>query len=160
MKYFKYLILLVVLVGCESPIYYEGQFFDTADVQAIQIGVHKQEDVKAILGDPTDMGAPMKSSAQKVWYYIGQKMHTPPLSLPEVMERRIFAIYFDDKGVVQGIRQLSLADGQTIEMADGKTPTPGREEDLVHEFISNIGRFTPKPGIGNGSRGFGPKWAQ
>ncbi len=53
----------------------------------------------------------------------------------------MLAVAFDDTGLVSELRQYTLEDGRIIDPVTRKTPTLGRELNIIEQLFGNIGRF-------------------
>jgi len=61
---------------------------------------------------------------------------------PEVIDRRVLAIEFDQADRVAAVRQFGLEDGRVINLATNTTPTHGRELTIVQQVLGNFGRLS------------------
>lgn len=103
----------------------------------INPGVHSRIDIANLLGSPSTISSFQDSK----WYYIGQKTTQFAFFEPEVLERAVIEVSFDDKGVVSETKTYSLADGQDIDPVDRVTPTEGKKVTFLQQLIGNLGRF-------------------
>ena len=53
----------------------------------------------------------------------------------------MFALTFDDRGILQEVQNVGLEDGEEIQIVERETPTMGRELSLIEQLIGNMGRF-------------------
>src|SRR3546814_12578917 len=61
---------------------------------------------------------------------------------PEVVDRQVLVITFDETGIVEGTKTFGMADAQEIEPVERETPTEGRDLTLIQQLFGNIGRFS------------------
>ncbi len=113
--------------------------FQTVDVAPAEIKVG--EDTKATV--LAQLGSPSATSTfeDNIWYYISQTTERYTYNRPQVSQRSITAITFneaDDK--VAEVRNLDLTDGQQVAMNDRETPTRGRELTVLEQLLGNVGR--------------------
>ena len=139
-------ILGLAVSACSPTVATRGNLTDPDRLAEIKAGESRREDVAGVLGTPTSAG----TFDPNVWYYIGQKTEKVAFFRPEVVERRVVIVHFDDAGVVQEIKQLDANDGQDIEMVDRTTPTAGRELGFLEQMLGNVGRFSAKDGKNRG----------
>lgn len=120
-----------------------GAIFTEAEVQQIQQGM-TQDQVELTLGSPN-----AKSTVgDGVYYYISTKTEQPVgFMAPQVVDRRVLAVYFDDTRRVQRVAHYGLEDGKVIDFISRKTPTYGGEEGILKELFRNIGQGV-KPQVG------------
>lgn len=138
-------VLALALLGltaaaCAPTLATRGNMTDPDAVAAIQTGATTREEVANLLGTPTSVG----TFDQNVWYYIGQKTEKTAFFTPEVLERRVVVVHFDDTGVVSDLKILDKNQGMDIEMVERTTPTHGREMGFLEQMIGNLGRFSAK----------------
>jgi outer membrane protein assembly factor BamE (lipoprotein component of BamABCDE complex) len=131
---------LGVTVACTPRVDIRGNRPDLERVAEITPGEHSRELVEEILGSPS-----IKSSfGQETWFYVSSKTETVVFLEPEVKERLVLSIRFDDEGVVKFINQLGLEDGHKIELVERISPTVGNELTLMDQIFGNFGRFSVK----------------
>ncbi len=137
---FRYLVaFVVVLVGaaCESRLDTRGNLPDPERLAEIRAGQHTREEVSEILGSPSSVAV----FDQETWYYISKRTETVAFFEPEVNQRQVIILRFDDQGVVTEVTSLGLEDGHVIEPVDRVTPTAGNELTLIEQLVGNLGRF-------------------
>ncbi|RMD62931.1 MAG: outer membrane protein assembly factor BamE [Alphaproteobacteria bacterium] len=126
------------LGACEQTIEVRGNLPEPETMAKISPGVHTRNDVMRLLGSPSTIS----TFKDDIWYYVGQKSTEFAFFKPEVLERRVLIVSFDDKGTVAETKTLTLADGREIDPVDRKTPTEGRKLTLFQQLFGNLGRFT------------------
>ena len=146
-------LLGLAVSACAPTVATRGNMVDPDTVAVLKPGVSRREDVAAFLGTPTSVG----TFNQNVWYYIGQKTEKIAFFEPDVTERRVVIVQFDDAGLVQDVKTLDASQGQDIEIVSRSTPTAGRELGFLEQVMGNVGRFSSKenkgPGMGGGVGG-------
>ena len=130
-------VCALALGACAEKIDVRGHMPDDEDLARISPGVQTKNDVAQLLGTPSTVSAFRDSK----WYYIGQKSTEFAFFAPEVLERRVVVVSFDDKGVVTDTKVLSLADSQEVDPVARETPTEGRELTFLQQMFGNLGRF-------------------
>ena len=133
--------LALGLGACEQTVQVRGNMPLEEDLARIAPGVHSRNDVAELLGSPSTVSTFEDSK----WYYIGQKTSEFAFFAPEVMERKVVVISFDDSGTVAETATLSLADSRDIDPVDRVTPTEGRKVTFLQQLFGNIGRFGGEP---------------
>ncbi len=131
-------VLALGLSACAQSIQTRGNIPNPELVSKISPGVHTRDDVAILLGSPSTVSTFQDSK----WYYIGQKTTSFAFFEPEVLERQVIVISFDEKGTVEHTKTYGLADGQAIDPVDRITPTEGRKLTFLQQLIGNVGRFT------------------
>jgi outer membrane protein assembly factor BamE (lipoprotein component of BamABCDE complex) len=91
----------------------------------------------------TRLGTPSTTSTferDNVWYYISQVTEKYTYNRPQVTQRSVTEITFNDAGQVSEVRTLGLDDGQRVAMNDRETPTRGRQLTILEQLLGNVGR--------------------
>jgi outer membrane protein assembly factor BamE (lipoprotein component of BamABCDE complex) len=113
--------------------------FQTVDVAPTEIKVG--EDTKSTV--LAQLGSPSATSTfeENIWYYISQTTERYTYNRPQVSQRSITAITFNETDdTVTEVRNLDLEDGQQIAMNDRETPTRGRQLTVLEQLLGNVGR--------------------
>ena len=127
----------LALGACEQTVNVRGNMPLEEDLARLSPGVHTRDDVARVLGSPSTVSTFEDSK----WYYIGQKTTEFAFFAPEVMERKIVVVSFDEGGTLAATQTLGLADGKDIDPVDRQTPTEGREITFLQQMFGNLGRF-------------------
>jgi outer membrane protein assembly factor BamE (lipoprotein component of BamABCDE complex) len=131
--------LSLSLAGC---IGYDGELqhgyvADERLLEQVKIG-SSAEQVLVVLGTPTSTSTVGGSA----WYYISQKtVQTFAFQQPNVVEQRIFAVYFDKAKKVERVANYGLQDGQVFDFVSRTTPTAGAESSFLAGAMKNLLRF-------------------
>lgn len=144
------LALGLSVVACGERIQTRGYIFDKELADAIEPGIDNKQSVQATLGTPTVLAA----FDDKTWYYVSTNVKVKPLYHPKPTWRRVMAVTFSDKGVVEKIDNYDLSKAQTIKPVADKTPTRGKNLSFFQQLFMNVGRFTGQQPVG--SQGPGP----
>lgn len=128
---------VLLLAACDTGINVRGNMPDPELLATIRPGFDTREDVQRTLGSPSTVS----TFQDKTWYYIGQKTTQFAFYEPEVLERNVFVVNFDEGGFVTDTKLYTLEDGQEVAMVERETPTEGRELTVLQQIIGNIGRF-------------------
>src|SRR3546814_11471046 len=97
----------------------------------IQPGVSTRDDVAVILGTPTTVS----TFEDNIWYYIGQRTEKSAFWNPEIVDRRVLEVTFDDQGVVRTIQELGMEGGPEVALVDSQTPTSGRKSPFFEQQL-------------------------
>ncbi|WP_425991598.1 outer membrane protein assembly factor BamE [Brevundimonas sp. TWP2-3-2] len=129
--------LAPLAVACAPVVGNHG--FQVIDVNPkdIVIGTDTKSTVLAQLGSPSAVS----TFEDNIWYYISQTTERYTYNRPQVSQRSVTAITFneaDDK--VAEVRNLNLEDGQQIAMERRETPTRGRQLTILEQLLGNVGR--------------------
>lgn len=137
--------LALGLGACSENIQVRGNMPLEEDLAKVNPGVDTREDIARLLGSPSAVSTFQDSK----WYYIGQKVTEVAFFAPEVLERKVVMVSFDDAGKVAETEIFSLVDSRDIDPVDRKTPTEGRELNFLQQLFGNIGRFSGAGEEGN-----------
>jgi len=132
--------------GCSPEVNLRGDLPAPERIAEVHPGLTKEQVVK-ILGTPSSMGV----FNDNAWYYISRKTSRISFFEPDVLDQQVFAINFDNNGVVRDVGHRTLADAKDVEPAPGATPAPGRELTFLEQIIGNVGRFNKGSSSGTGA---------
>lgn len=143
MLHLKKLFPLIVglfpfLTGCEPFTSIRGNLPDLETLAKLKVGEQTQADVIAILGPPTSV-APFNP---KIWYYIGEKVERVAFLDPDIVEKEIFMLTFNDAGVLEGMSPIETPHNFDIEVQERKTKTLGQDPSLLQQVFGNFGKFS------------------
>jgi len=143
MKFLPVLSLLALSLSataCSPIVRTSGSMFEPETLTQLQPGVSREADVVALLGTPTTEST---FDPRHEWYYVGQRTEQTAFLAPEVVDRQVLRISFDDNGVLSKVDKLTLADGQELDPNSRTTPTVGHELTMMEQILGNVGRFKP-----------------
>lgn len=129
---------VVGVLGCAPVMRTHGYAPPDEEVQTIRIGQDTRGSVRRKIGRPGGSGI----FTDEGWYYVSQRVEHLTYHAPEVIDRRIVAITFDQNDVVASVNQYSLEDGKLIDLETNTTPTFGRQLTILEQVIGNIGVIT------------------
>lgn len=128
----------LALSACGNTVQVRGNTPDPEDVAEIQPGIHSRQDIIDLLGSPSTVS----TFEDRKWYYIGQKTHQVAFMKPEVIDRNVLVILFDESGVVQATEHYDMADAQDVDPVERETPSEGRDLTFLQQLFGNIGKFS------------------
>jgi outer membrane protein assembly factor BamE (lipoprotein component of BamABCDE complex) len=130
-------LLVATLAGCGLPITDRGNLPKPDALAQVKAGVTDKNSVKALLGTPSSVAA----FDGDTWYYISREERQMAFLRPQVVDQEVYAIHFDDKGIVNGISHKGLRDAHNVTPNPDATPAPGREFTFLEQLIGNFGKF-------------------
>lgn len=128
--------------GCsffQAPVVQRGNRVTPDQIAEITPGVQTKNDVRAVLGSPTQTGM----FGDDEWYYISSNTRQRPARNAAISDRQTVVVEFDRAGTVRRIRTLGEDDARPVEMVARETPVPGNERTLLQALFGNVGRFGP-----------------
>ncbi len=133
------LLLAAPLTGCVG---YDGDLqtgyvLDDRQMEQVRAG-SSAEQVLVVMGSPSTTSTVGGSA----WYYISShQTQSFAFQKPNVIDRRVFAIYFDDKKRVERIANYGLQDGKVFDFNTRTTPTAGGEASFVKNLLQGLLRY-------------------
>ena len=128
----------LAITACSPTVARHG--FQPVDVQPADIvaGTDTRDTVRARLGAPSAVST---FEPETVWFYISQATAKYTFNLPEVTQRSVTQITFDEtSGRVLSVATLDLEDSQQVAYNSRETPTRGRELTVLEQLLGTIGR--------------------
>lgn len=135
----------LALSACESRIGKRGNLPAPDLLAEIETGESDRDDVAQTLGSPSSVAL----FDLETWFYISETTETDAFFAPEVIDRKVLILKFDESGVLAQVAGLGLEDSHDIEPVERITPTAGNEVTVFDQLLGNIGRFN-KGGPGGG----------
>jgi outer membrane protein assembly factor BamE (lipoprotein component of BamABCDE complex) len=137
--------LALCLSACSADIVKHGHIFTDEDLAQVKVGMSRDQVILA-LGTPDTKS----TVGQDAFYYISTTTkRSAAFMSPSEVDRRVVAIYFDKKDIVNRVANYGLQDGQIIDFVKRETPSKGSEDSVLKELFRNIGRPMPAMGQDN-----------
>ncbi len=113
--------------------------FQAVDARPTDIvaGTDTRETVLTKLGTPSTTST---FESDSIWYYMSQVTEKYTYNRPQVTQRTVTEITFNDAGQVAAVRTLGLEDGQRVAMNGRETPTRGRQLTILEQLLGNVAR--------------------
>lgn len=128
------LVLISAVAACEPTLTSHGYYPTQEAIERIQVGLDTRADVQAKLGRPSASGTFSESG----WYYVSTQIEHFAYYEPEVVDRKVLAIQFDETDTVRDVRSYGLEDGRIVDLETRTTPTHGRELTILEQLIGNL----------------------
>ena len=129
--------------ACTTDRQLRGYIADQEQYNAMTVDFDNINSVESSLGRPSLKG----TFNDNIWYYVSTSTASRSIFIEEPVAHYVFAIEFDDRGIVKEINHYTMADIQYVDPVDDKTPTRGKEFGFFEQIFGNIGRFAaPAPG--------------
>jgi len=130
------------LAACELPVQVHGNLPEDEQIARLEPGQQGRTDVVNMLGTPS-----VQSTFQdRTWYYIGLKQTQFAFFDPNIRERNVLVLQFDENDRLADKKLYTLADGRSIDLVDRETPTEGRDLTILQQLLGNLGRFNDQQG--------------
>ena len=108
------------------------------------VGVDTRASVEDVVGSPTAGGVLEGGN----FYYVRSTVKTFGPRRPEVVDRQVLAISFDEAGVLQNIESFGLEDGRVVTLSRRVTDSNISNVSFLRQLLGNIGRVGPDFGGG------------
>jgi outer membrane protein assembly factor BamE (lipoprotein component of BamABCDE complex) len=132
----------VLMSGCAKDVEQRGNIPKPEALAQLQPGEQTRQDVEQILGTPSTTAV----FDNETWYYISAHTTQYAFYPNHELDRTIYAVSFDQRGILKEVRKLNLDDGKNVALASKETPTKGREYSFIEQLVGNLGRIsTPGP---------------
>lgn len=135
-----------VLAACAPTTRIHGYVPSQADVARITPGVDDIFSVEESLGRPSSSGLLQEGA----WYYVQSTVSTFAFNAPEVVDRTVLAVNFDQNGIVTGIDRYGIEDGRVINLTTRTTDTGGRQMGVLEQLFGNLLNIDPASLAGQG----------
>ena len=124
-----------LLGGCAGVRDHRGAVLDDELISAVQVGVDNKASVEKTLGRPSFAS----QFTPNDWYYVSQDTSRVAFRTPRVREQTVLHVRFDQAGNVAAVRRTGKELVASINPANQKTPTLGRNKSFFEEVFGNIG---------------------
>lgn len=131
--------LIVALTAC-GPIYRNhGYVPPQEDLDQIVVGIDTRATVEETLG-VAGSGPVIEDNAM---YFVRSRVRTVAMLEPEVIERNVVAVSFDDNGIVRNVEQFGLERGQIVALNRRVTDSSVANRSFLRQLLGNVGSFGP-----------------
>lgn len=138
----------VLLAACSPTFSNHGYIPPEEELQELVVGIDTRATVEDLVGTPTAGGVLEGGD----FYYVASTVRTFGPRKPEVVERQVLAVTFDQDGVLQNIERFGLEEGRVVVFERRVTDSGATDTPFLRQLlgsIGNIGSFVP------GQSGFG-----
>ncbi|MEM6634802.1 MAG: outer membrane protein assembly factor BamE [Pseudomonadota bacterium] len=111
---------------------------DDAALSEIVVGSDTSSRVEELVGRPGTAGVVGESA----WYYIASRQETVLWRAPEITDRQVVAISFDDAGTVRNVERFTLEDGRVVALSRRVTDDNTTGISFLRQLLGNLGNFT------------------
>ena len=132
----------LVLAGCTPAIDHRGYVVPKQAVEKIAAGTATRAEVLQALGSPSSTGA----FDDRTWYYMGETTWRESFLDPELVERHILVLRFDEGGLLAEVGTMDARSGKEVLLVSRETPTAGHSLTVIEQILGNIGRFSQPAG--------------
>ena len=138
-------IVLLVLSACEARVTVHGYAPDATEQQEIEPGIDTIFSLEERIGRPATAGL----LSDNTWYYVQTTVKHLTYHRPEIIDRKVFAIDFDEDGVVSNTAGYGLEDGRVINLNTRVTETDAKRVGILTALFGNIGGLSADQLLGD-----------
>lgn len=128
-------LALIALGACTSQYRQHGYVPPEEELQQIIPGIDTRASVEDVIGVPTSAGVLRDSG----YYYIETHIRHFAWKRPEVIDREVLAITFDEAGVVENLVTYGLEDGKVVPLTRRVTKAGDGDIGFIRKLFGNIG---------------------
>ncbi|HEY9039427.1 MAG TPA: outer membrane protein assembly factor BamE [Roseovarius sp.] len=133
------LALMTALAGCTALYQNHGYVPPDEDLQQLVPGVDTRATVDDVIGAPSVAGVLSGGD----YYYVRSRVKTYGMLRPEVIDRQVLAISFDNQDVIANIERFDLRDGRAVPLSRRVTDSSVAGKGFLQSILSNFGNINP-----------------
>lgn len=126
---------LLAVAGCTAQYRSHGYVPSEDELQQIVPGVDTRATVEDVVGVPSTSG----TLGDTGYYYVESEVRHFAWKRPEVVDREVLAITFDEGGVVENIERYGLQDGRIVPLTRRITRSGDGDIGFIRKLFGNIG---------------------
>jgi outer membrane protein assembly factor BamE (lipoprotein component of BamABCDE complex) len=130
-------VCLLAAAACTTQYRNHGYAPTSQDLEEVGVGVDTRDRVAETIGTPSASGVLDEGG----YYYVRSRVRHYGARKPKVVERRVVAVTFDQRGVVRNVAEYSLEDGQVVPLSRRVTDGGVEERGVLAQLLANIGNF-------------------
>lgn len=138
-KSFAVGIALAGLAACSATYTNHGYVPSDVELENVLVGSDTRGTVEEVIGKPSSTGV----LSDGAWYYISSRIRYYTYNKPEVIERTILAISFDQNDTVTNIERFGLEDGKVVKFSRRVTDSGVGGTSFFRQLVRNLGNFNP-----------------
>ncbi|MEL7470584.1 MAG: outer membrane protein assembly factor BamE [Pseudomonadota bacterium] len=131
-------VIAAMLASCTPVIRLHGYAPIDEELADVREGQDTRGSVRRKIGRPSGSGI----FTEDGWFYASSRVEHFAFFEPEVIDRRVVAIVFDERDIVQSVNTYGLEDGKIVDLETNTTPTFGRELTILEQAFGNLGVIT------------------
>jgi outer membrane protein assembly factor BamE (lipoprotein component of BamABCDE complex) len=130
------IINLLTLTSC-NQIEKRGYSFELSDYQLLKEKINNKNDALNFMGYPSFIS---ESDRKELWVYYSEDVKKLLFFKPEILDRKIITIAFDNKNVVEKIKSYDLKDQKPISFDKKYTHVDSTKKSWWSQIFGNIGQ--------------------
>ena len=130
---------LALIMGCTATYRNHGYVPPDEDLQQLVVRVDTRTTVDDVIGVPSTSGL----LGDGDYYYVRSRVRHFGMKRPEVIERQVLVISFDNSDVIANIERFDLRDGIIVPLSRRVTDSSVAEKGFLTQMLSNVGNLNP-----------------
>lgn len=130
---------LLALTACSATYQNHGYIPPEEDLQQLVVGVDTRATVDDVIGPPTTAGVLDSGD----YYYVRTRKREYGMFRPEIVERQVLAISFDDGDTIANIERFGLEDGKVVPLTRRVTDSSVVDDGFFRQILRNVGNIDP-----------------
>lgn len=133
------LTAVLTVTACSATYQNHGYVPTESELTELVVGVDSKASVDDLIGAPTSSGL----LAGGDYYYVRSRVRTFGMFRPEVVDRQILAISFDESGTIANIERFGLEDGKYVALSRRVTDSSVVGNGFWRQILGNFGNINP-----------------
>ncbi|WP_157966276.1 outer membrane protein assembly factor BamE [Oceanibium sediminis] len=129
--------VLLGLAACAPAVTVHGYVPSQEELDGITPGVDTTFTIEERVGRPSSTSLLGESD----WYYVQTTISQLTYNPPEVTDRKVVALAFNDSGVLEDVQTYGLEDGRIINLSPRVTPTGGQRQNVLQRIFAGLLNF-------------------
>lgn len=133
------LTVFMALTACAATYQNHGYVPTDSELAELVVGVDSRASVDDLVGAPSSSGLLGGGD----YYYVRSRVRSYGMFRPEVIDRQILAISFDDSGIIANIERFGLEDGKFVALSRRVTDSSVVGNGFWRQILGNFGNINP-----------------
>ena len=137
------LTAVLALAACSPQLRNHGYIPPEDQLQELVVGIDTRSSVEDLVGTPTAGGVLEGGD----FFYVAHTVQTLGPRRPQVVDRQVLAISFDEEGVLQNIERFGLEAGRVVVLQRRVTDSGVTDTPFLRQLLGSFGRILPGEGV-------------
>lgn len=137
MKNLLILLSLSITFASCAQVEKRGYAFELSDYQNLKENIHDKQDVLNSMGTPTFTS---DIDQNELWVYYYEEWKKRLFFKPDITDRKIMAISFNNKNIIQKIENYDLSDENYVGFSQKYTGVASPKKGWLQDIFGNIGQ--------------------
>ena len=131
-----------LITSCLNQTETRGYVFELSDYKLIKEGISGKDFVLEAMGNPTFIID--HNTNEELWVYFSEDIHKFLFFKPDILNRKIMIIAFDNNATVRKIANYDLKDQNNVKFSNDYTKVDhNQKKGIFSEIFNNIGQIRP-----------------